>query len=126
MKFAAALVFAGLLIFIGKHSFAEPWEYSCAEALTVLKGAQEEVTRNYNYWHQAKLDLRVSHKELEVCHPGRRGIRGGYVYCVRHGSGGRDGLKEVIKAEQSFQESMRVFEENLQVMNQICDSKLRR
>ena len=113
-------VVTGLFVLLPNYASAEAWKYACAEAITLLQQAQQEVAGKQYHLHQAKLALRLPHKELEVCRSGQGGFEGGQVYCVRHRSNGWNGLREVIKAEDALQKAISVFEEHLRVMRQTC------
>ena len=91
-----------LLVVAPTSVIADVWHYACAEAITLLKQEQREVSRRHDHLRQAKLALKLLPKELESCRTGQRGFEGGYLHCVRHRSQGWNGLKEVLQAERAL------------------------
>ena len=120
MRYVFSVLYAGLLVMAPTSVMADVWHYACAEAITLLKQEQREVSRRQDHLRQAKLALKILPKELEACRTGQRGFEGGYLYCVRHRSHGWNGLKEVLQAEQALNLAIERFEERSGVFTQAC------
>ena len=123
MRYLFSVLYAGLLVVAPTSVMADVWHYACAEAITLLKQEQREVSRRQDHLRQAKLALKLLPKELEACRTGQRGFEGGYLYCVRHRSHGWNGLKEVLQAERALDLAVERFEERSRVFTQVCSTE---
>ena len=106
--------------FIPSVGHTEIWSYSCAEAMTLLTEAQQDVARNHQRVYQSKLALRLFPDGLETCRTSRRGFAGGTIHCVNHRSHGGVAIKEVMKAERELVMATEEFEGRLTDLKQAC------
>lgn len=112
-------VFAiGILVMSPPSAHSEVWEFSCTEAIALLKAAQERVVRNHDQLQEAKFGLRHTPKEFDGCRRSRRGFQGGAIHCVTHQSKQGNLLKEILAAQRSLDASIQEFDQyrhNLEV-----------
>ena len=120
MRYLIRLSFVLLLVMAPPSVLAEPWQYACAEAITLLKQVQDHVMLRHESLQQAKMYLKMPPKELESCRTGQGGFEGGFLHCVRHRSQGTGGIKEVIKAEHALEMAMESFNDHLRSLTQVC------
>ncbi|HNP30964.1 MAG TPA: hypothetical protein PKK23_18110, partial [Nitrospirales bacterium] len=52
------------LLFFPPSALPEIWEFSCTEAVTLLRAAQERVVRKHDQLQEAKFSLRHAPKEF--------------------------------------------------------------
>ena len=102
---------------------AEIWSYACAEAMTLLNHAQEDVVQKHNRVYQSKLTLKLFPDGLETCRSGKRGFAGGIIHCVNHRSHGGIAIKEVVKAQRLLDRATQEFERRLQTMTRVCSQR---
>ncbi|MGB0910030.1 MAG: hypothetical protein ACPGYT_06680 [Nitrospirales bacterium] len=108
--------------FIPSVGHTEIWSYACAEAMTLLAEAQQDVAENHQRVYQSKLALRLFPDGLETCRTNRRGFAGGTIHCVNHRSHGGVAIKEVIKAERELVLATQKFEGRLTDLQQACSA----
>ncbi len=101
---------------------AEIWSYACAESMTLLKQAQEDVSQKHDHFYQAKLVLKLFPDGLDTCQSSRRGFAGGRVHCVNHRSHGGVAIKEVMRAEQVLSHAIQHFEHRVKEFQHTCSS----
>ena len=122
MKYIQLTFLVYCLGFISPVAHAEIWSYACAEAMTLLGEARQDVTENHQRVYQSKLTLRLFPDGLGTCRMNRRGYGGGIVHCVNHRSHGGVAIKEVMHAERELANATRRFEERLQSLTQACSA----
>jgi len=75
MRFWSLAVLA--LLLFPQTALSEVWDFSCTEAVSLLKAAQERVVRKHDQLQEAKFSLRHTPKEFDGCRRSRRGFQGG-------------------------------------------------
>ncbi len=115
------LIFAfWVVVFFPLTSFAEIWEFSCTEAVSLLKSAQDQVVRKHDQLQEAKFTLRHTPEVFDGCRKSRRGFQGGKIHCVSHQSKRGQFLKEILVAQRSLEVSVQNFNEKLQGVARSC------
>ena len=109
----------GLIPTVG---YTEIWSYACAEALTLLREAQQDVVKNHQRVYQSKLALRLFPDGLDTCQTNRRGFAGGTIHCVNHRSQGGVAIKEVMQAERALANAALKFEGRFKELSQACST----
>ncbi len=108
----------GILLLLPTGGFSEVWEFSCTEAIALLKAAQEQVVQKHDQLQEAKFSLRHTPKIFDGCRKSRRGFQGGEIHCVTHQSKQGNLLKEILAAQRGLDASLLNFEkerENLPI-----------
>jgi hypothetical protein len=100
----------GFLLLFPPSAFSEVWEFSCTEAISLLKAAQEQVVRKHDQLQEAKFSLRHAPKEFDGCRRSRRGFQGGTIHCVTHQSKQGNLLREILAAQRSLDVSLQDFD----------------
>lgn len=103
---------------------SEPWEFSCTEAIALVKAAQERVVRNHDHLQEAKFSLRQGPAKFEGCRSNRRGFQGGKIQCVTHQSRQGTVLREILTAQQNLDASLQEFETYQKRMLVSCTGRL--
>jgi hypothetical protein len=101
-------------------AFSEIWDFSCTEAVSLLKTAQERVVRKHDQLQEAKFGLRHSPQKFDGCRRTRRGFQGGEIHCVTHQSKQGILLKEILIAQQSLDASIQEFKKYQQGLLLSC------
>ncbi len=120
MKYVRIVALILSMGFIPSVGHAEIWDYSCAEAMTLLREAQQDVARSHQRVYQSKLALRIFPDGLDACRSRRRGFAGGVTHCVNHRSHGGVAIKEVMQAERGLVEATQKFNRRLKNLKQAC------
>jgi hypothetical protein len=85
------------------------WDFSCTEAVSLLRTAQDQVVRQHDQLQEAKFSLRHAPKEFDGCRRSRRGFQGGTIHCVTHQSPQGNLLKDILVAQRSLDASIQDF-----------------
>ncbi len=99
---------------------AKVWDFTCTEAVSLLKAAQERVVRKHDQLQEAKFSLRHSPMEFDGCKRSRRGFDGGKIHCVKHQSRNGHLLKDILVAQQGLDASIRQFNREVQTFLRSC------
>jgi len=108
MRFWCLAVLA--LLLFPQSALSEVWDFSCTEAVSLLKAAQERVVRKHDQLQEAKFSLRHTPKEFDGCRRSRRGFQGGEIHCVTHQSKQGNPLKDILVAQRSLDASIQDFD----------------
>lgn len=108
MRFWCLAILA--LLLVPQSARSEVWDFSCTEAVSLLKAAQERVVRKHDQLQEAKFSLRHAPKEFDGCRRSRRGFQGGEIHCVTHQSKQGNLLKDIFVAQRSLDASIQDFE----------------
>jgi len=103
------LALLALLLF-PQSALSEVWDFSCTEAVSLLKAAQEQVVRKHDQLQEAKFSLRHAPKEFDGCRRSRRGFQGGEIHCVTHQSKQGNQLRDILVAQRSLDASIQDFD----------------
>lgn len=98
------------LLLSPQSALSEVWDFSCTEALSLLKAAQERVVRKHDELQEAKFSLRHTPKEFDGCRRSRRGFQGGEIHCVTHQSKQGNLLRDILVAQRSLDSSIQDFD----------------
>lgn len=98
------------LLLFPPAALSEVWDFSCTEAVSLLKAAQERVVRNHDQLQEAKFSLRHAPKEFDGCRRSRRGFQGGTIHCVTHQSKQGNLLRDILVAQRSLDASIQDFD----------------
>lgn len=107
MRFWCLAIIALLAYPQSTHS--EVWDFSCTEAVSLLKSAQEKVVRKHDQLQEAKFSLRHVPKTFDGCRRSRRGFQGGEIHCVTHQSKQGNLLRDIHVAQRSLDASIQDF-----------------
>ena len=99
-----------VLLLFPQSALSEVWDFSCTEAVALLKAAQERVVRKHDQLQEAKFSLRHAPKEFDGCRRSRRGFQGGKIHCVSHQSKQGNLLREILVAQRSLDASVEDFD----------------
>ena len=99
---------------------SELWDFSCTEAVALLKNAQDRVVQKHDQLQQAKFSLRHSPKAFDGCSQTRRGFQGAEIHCIRHQSPQSHSLREVLVAQRNLETATLEFTKQVQVLLQQC------
>ena len=110
MRFWSFIIWFFLLL--PSSAFSEVWDFSCTEAVSLLKAAQEQVVRKHDQLQEAKFSLRHAPKEFDGCRRSRRGFQGGEIHCVTHQSSQGNLLRDILVAQRSLDASIRDFKKH--------------
>ncbi len=100
--------------------WAEVWDFSCTEAVSLLKAAQDQVVRKHDQLQEAKFSLRHSPIEFDGCRRSRRGFDGGMIHCVKHQSRQGNLLKDILVAQRSLDSANQDFNRQVQAVLRSC------
>lgn len=107
MRFCCLAILA--LFLFPPSALSEVWDFSCTEAVSLLKAAQERVVRQHDQLQEAKFSLRHTPKKFDGCRRNRRGFQGGEIHCVTHQSKQGNLLKDILVAQRSLDASIQDF-----------------
>ena len=110
----------GLVLVLPQVGGAEVWNFSCTEAVSLLKSAQDRVVKKHDQLQEAKFSLRHAPKEFDGCRRSRRGFDGGKIYCVNHQSRNGNMLKDILVAQQSLERAQKDFDRHIQEVLRAC------
>lgn len=96
------------------------WDFSCTEAVSLLKNAQDRVVKKHDQLQQAKFSLRHSPKAFDGCSRMRRGFQGAEIHCIRHQSSKSHILREVLVAQRNLESATLDFTKQVQAVAQQC------
>jgi len=113
------LVF-GLVVWLPQLVWAEVWDFSCTEAVSLLKSAQDRVVHKHDQLQEAKFSLRHTPREFDGCRRSRRGFDGGQLHCVTHQSGHGNLLKDIHVAQRSLETARQDFDRHIQSVLRSC------
>ena len=99
---------------------AEVWDFSCTEAVSLLKAAQDRVVQKHDQLQEAKFSLRHTPQEFDGCRRSRRGFDGGKIYCVKHQSRHGNLLKDIHVAQRSLDVARKDFDRHIQSALRSC------
>jgi len=97
------------LLLFPPSALSEVWDFSCTEAVSLLRAAQEQVVRKHDQLQEAKFSLRHAPKEFDGCRRSRRGYQGGEIHCVTHQSPQGNLLRDILVAQRSLDTSIQDF-----------------
>ena len=118
MKYTVLVI--ALVVMFPSMGVAKVWDFTCTEAVSLLKAAQERVVRKHDQLQEAKFSLRHSPMEFDGCQRSRRGFDGGKIHCVKHQSRNGHLLKDILVAQQSLDASIRKFNKEVQIFLRSC------
>jgi len=98
------------LFLVPQSARSEVWDFSCTEAVSLLKAAQERVVRKHDHLQEAKFSLRHAPKQFDGCRQSRRGFQGGEIHCVTHQSKQGNLLRDILVAQRSLDASIQDFD----------------
>lgn len=101
-----------------------PWDFSCTEAIAVVKAAQERVVRNHDQLQEAKFNLRHGPAKYDGCRSNRGGFQGGKLHCVTHQAKQGTVLREILAAQQTLEASLQEFETYQKQLVVSCTGRL--
>jgi len=113
------LVF-GLIVWLPQSIRAEAWDFSCTEAVSLLKAAQDRVVQKHDQLQEAKFSLRHAPRAFDGCRRSRRGFDGGQLHCVTHQSRHGNLLKDILVAQRSLETARQDFDRQIQSMLRSC------
>ncbi|MGD9849893.1 MAG: hypothetical protein AB7T38_01370 [Nitrospirales bacterium] len=119
-KLSSLLIACLLGIGVPILGHAEVWDFSCTEAVSLLKNAQDRVVKKHDQLQQAKFSLRHSPKAFDGCSRIRRGFQGGEIHCIRHQSPQSHILREVLVAQRNLESATLDFTRQVQAVTQQC------
>ena len=111
-----------LSLFFGMpgQGYSELWDFSCTEAVSLLKNAQDRVVQKHDQLQQAKFNLHHSPKVFDGCSKKRRGFQGAELHCIRHQSPHSHILREVLLAQRNLEAATLDFTKQVQSVLQQC------
>ena len=110
-----------LFLTVGVESlFAEPWTPSCAEAISHLRRAQEDVQAKQVEVRKAERGESLEVQKAEVCKPGGIIIAGRVAECVELSREVPIAIKELSVAKADRQPALDRFEEVLDDLIRRC------
>ena len=112
-----AIAFVAILAPMG---WAEVWDFSCTESVSLLKAAQDRVVLKHDQLQEAKFSLRHAPKEFDGCRRSRRGFDGGKIHCVKHQSRQGNMLKDILVAQRSLDSAHKDFDRHVQGLLRSC------
>ena len=112
-----AITFVAILAPMG---WAEVWDFSCTESVSLLKAAQDRVVLKHDQLQEAKFSLRHAPKEFDGCRRSRRGFDGGKIHCVKHQSRQGNMLKDILVAQRSLDSAHKDFDRHVQGVLRSC------
>ncbi len=107
MRFWSLIIW--FLLLSPPSALPEVWDFSCTEAVSLLRAAQDQVVRKHDQLQEAKFSLRHAPKEFDGCRRSRRGFQGGEIYCVTHQSPQGNLLRDILVAQRSLDASIQEF-----------------
>ena len=119
-RFVGCLIVLFMFLGIPVQSHSELWDFSCTEAVSLLKNAQDRVVQKHDQLQQAKFSLRHSPKAFDGCSQKRRGFQGAEIHCIRHQSPQSHILREVLVAQRNLESATLDFTKQMQAVLQQC------
>jgi len=110
----------GFVALLSPLAWAEVWDFSCTEAVSILKSAQDRVVKKHDQLQEAKFSLRHSPEEFDGCRRSRRGFDGGKIHCVKHQSRHGNLLKDIHVAQRSLDAARKDFDRHIQNVLRSC------
>ena len=110
----------GMVVLLPTVGATEVWEFSCTEAVSLLKAAQDRVVQKHDQLQEAKFSLRHSPRKFDGCRRNRGGYDGGNIYCVKHESRSRHLHRDILIAQQSLDSAHRDFDRQVQGVLRSC------
>lgn len=110
----------GLVALLSPLAWAEVWDFSCTEAVSILKSAQDRVVHKHDQLQEAKFSLRHAPQEFDGCRRSRRGFDGGKIHCVKHQSRNGNLLKDIHVAQRSLDAARKDFDRHIQSVLRSC------
>ncbi len=104
----------GFVAILAPFVWAEIWDFSCTEAISLLKVAQDRVVQKHDQLQEAKFSLRHAPLEFDGCRRSRRGFDGGKIYCVKHQSRQGNLLRDILVAQRSLDSAHQEFDRHIQ------------
>jgi hypothetical protein len=98
----------------------EAWDFSCTEAVSLLKVAQDRVVQKHDQLQEAKFSLRHVPKKFDGCRRNQRGFDGGKIYCVTHQLEHGTILKDILVAQRSLNAAQQDFDRHVQGVVRAC------
>ncbi len=114
------IVVMGFVVLFAPSGWAEVWNFSCTEAVSLLKTAQDRVVQKHDQLQEAKFNLRHAPKKFDGCRHSRRGYDGGKIYCVTHQSRKGNPLKDIHVAQRSLESARHDFDRHIQSVLRSC------
>ncbi len=114
----------GFVAFLAPLGWAEVWEFSCTEAVSLLKSAQDHVVQKHDQLQEAKFSLRHSPRTFDGCRRSRRGFDGGKLHCVTHQSRHGNLLKDIHVAQRSLDAARQNFDRHIKDVLRSCPVSL--
>ena len=108
------------LAFFVPSGIAGVWDFSCTEAVSLLKASQDSVVRKHDQLQEAKFSLRHAPQEFDGCRRSRRGFNGGKIHCVKHQSRHGNLLKDIHVAQRSLEAAHKKFDRHMQEVLRAC------
>ncbi len=112
------------LLLFPQSALSEVWDFSCTEAVSLLKAAQERVVRKHDQLQEAKFSLRHVPKEFDGCRQSRRGFQGGAIHCVTHQSKQGNLLRDILVAQRSLDASIQDYNKYQKELLRSCSANL--
>ena len=110
----------GFVAVLAPCGWSEVWDFSCTEAVSLLKSAQDRVVQKHDQLQEAKFSLRHAPEEFDGCRRSRRGFDGGKIHCVKHQSRQGNLLKDILVAQRSLESANKDFNRHVQAMLRSC------
>lgn len=114
------LLAMGFVAVLSTSVWAEVWDFSCTEAVSLLKAAQDRVVQKHDQLQEAKFSLSHAPEEFDGCRRSRRGFDGGKIYCVKHQSRQGNLLKDILVAQRSLDSAHQDFDRHIQGVLRSC------
>lgn len=114
----------GFLLFFAPSGVAGVWDFSCTEAVSLLKASQDSVVQKHDQLQEAKFSLRHAPQEFDGCRRSRRGFNGGKIHCVKHHSRHGNILKDIHVAQRSLEAAYKKFDRHMQDVLRACPVSL--
>jgi hypothetical protein len=115
----------GLMAVLAPPGWAEVWSFSCTEAVSLLKAAQDRVVQKHDQLQEAKFSLRHAPEKFDGCLRSRRGFDGGKIHCVKHQSRQGNLLKDILVAQRSLDSAYQDFDRHIQSVLRSCPNSQR-
>ena len=109
-----------LVATLSSLGWAEVWDFSCTEAVALLKAAQDHVVQKHDQLQEAKFSLRHTPEQFDGCRRNRRGFDGGKIHCVKHQLRHGNRLKDILVAQQSLETANKDFNRHMQSVLRSC------
>ena len=97
------------LLLFPPSALPDVWDFSCTEAVSLLRAAQDRVVRKHDQLQEAKFSLWHAPKGFDGCRRSRRGFQGGEIYCVTHQSPQGNLLRDILVAQRNLDASIQEF-----------------